>query len=402
MNTVGLSNKNIRFSDYLELTGREPYRLLFPLGLLLAILGVSLWPLNQLSLYSVSPSIAHPRIMIQGFVNAFILGFLGTAFPRLLESRPLTKKQSWLFACLLLILSIAHAAGFFMVGDLLFVLCLVSFVFCLFSRFTARKANPPPNFILVALGIFSGLSGGLIELFSFVSNLPPPLIILGRRLLFEGFPLLPILGVGSFLLVRFLKYQKEEDFIQSVRSIREWKKKAILAFVMGISFIGSFLLESFHFYRTASFLKLSVFLAYLVFPLLMDPKALPQKNTMAFWTRFSVLAFPFGYILLLMDPNHALGWLHNIFILGVGLLIFVVATRVIFGHSGQQEKFAAKLLFLSCSAIIFLVATILRIVADFDYSSRLLVLSFSSLLWIGGCVLWALFVLPSVLIPDRG
>ncbi|MBW6414743.1 hypothetical protein A7K93_04700 [Candidatus Methylacidiphilum fumarolicum] len=394
-------NRKIGFSDYLALAGHEPYRILFPLGLALGIFGVSLWPLNQLFIYPLSPSIAHPRIMIQGFVHAFILGFLGTAFPRLLESKPLTIKETYLLAFLLLMLSIAHSSGHFIAGDLLFVICLVTFVFCLSRRFVTRKDNPPPNFVLVALGILSGLSGGLIELISFGAVLPPPLILFGRRLLFEGFPLLPILGVGSFLLVRFLKFQREEDFLQSVRSIKQWRQKAFLAFVVGISFIGSFLLESFQFSRIASFLKFSLFLGYLVFPLLGEPNAMPQKNTMALWTRVSILAFPLAYSFLLIDPLHSLSWLHILFLLGIGLLILVVATRVIYGHSGQPEKFSEKLWFLTFAALSLSIAAILRIAADFTFQNRSTFLSLSSILWIGACLVWAYFVLPSVRIPDR-
>ena len=63
----------------------EPFRVLFPLGLVLGIVGVALWPLYALGWIAIYPAIAHQRIMIEGFVTSFVIGFLGTAMSRLLE-----------------------------------------------------------------------------------------------------------------------------------------------------------------------------------------------------------------------------------------------------------------------------------------------------------------------------
>ena len=65
----------------------------FPLALLTGVIGVGLWPLFYSGLYPIYPGISHARIMAQGFMGGFILGFLGTALPRMLSSRPLRQSE---------------------------------------------------------------------------------------------------------------------------------------------------------------------------------------------------------------------------------------------------------------------------------------------------------------------
>ncbi len=57
----------------------EPYRLLFPAGILASVIGVSLWPLLYAGWLAYYSGEAHARLMIQGFVGAFAIGFLSTA-----------------------------------------------------------------------------------------------------------------------------------------------------------------------------------------------------------------------------------------------------------------------------------------------------------------------------------
>ena len=61
----------------------EPFRIFFPAGVLLGLIGVSLWPLFYSGIGIAYPNIAHARLMIEGFMASFIFGFLATAGPRL-------------------------------------------------------------------------------------------------------------------------------------------------------------------------------------------------------------------------------------------------------------------------------------------------------------------------------
>src|SRR5438046_1670354 len=79
------STRRIKLSDL----GREPFRVLFPAGLLAGIVGVMQWPLYFGGITHFYPGVLHARIMAFGMFGGFILGFLGTAMPRMLSVRPL-------------------------------------------------------------------------------------------------------------------------------------------------------------------------------------------------------------------------------------------------------------------------------------------------------------------------
>jgi len=53
---------------------------LFPIGLTWGVIGAGLWPLHALGL-APWPGPAHRLLMIQGFEQSFVLGFLLTAMP---------------------------------------------------------------------------------------------------------------------------------------------------------------------------------------------------------------------------------------------------------------------------------------------------------------------------------
>ena len=86
--------------SFLSLCPAEPFRIFFPPATLLGISGVSLWPLFFSGLHPFYPGPMHARLMIKGFLAGFVIGFLGTALPRLLSAPPLRRSDLWAFAVL--------------------------------------------------------------------------------------------------------------------------------------------------------------------------------------------------------------------------------------------------------------------------------------------------------------
>ena len=66
----------------------EPFRMFFPLGVFLGLVGVAIWPLYFGGFLEMYPGTGHTRLMGQGFFGAFIFGFLGTALPRMISAKP--------------------------------------------------------------------------------------------------------------------------------------------------------------------------------------------------------------------------------------------------------------------------------------------------------------------------
>src|SRR5476649_520235 len=77
----------------IQLFCEEPFRLFFPVGLMLGIVGVSLWLLYYAGIIATYPATAHARLMIEGFMASFIIGFLGTAGPRITSTRHFSRGE---------------------------------------------------------------------------------------------------------------------------------------------------------------------------------------------------------------------------------------------------------------------------------------------------------------------
>src|SRR4051794_22640840 len=79
--------------SFLAMCRAEPFRIFFPVGVASGVVGLALWPLHLWGVLPVYPAMMHSRLMIEGFMAAFIVGFLGTAGPRLLSAAHFTATE---------------------------------------------------------------------------------------------------------------------------------------------------------------------------------------------------------------------------------------------------------------------------------------------------------------------
>src|SRR5688572_15912872 len=87
---------------------REPFRLFFPLGTILAWVGVGHWILYGIGATSTYSCLAHGVVQVQAFLLSFAVGFLLTALPRRTSSAP---PENWELAVIALSLAITAGAG---------------------------------------------------------------------------------------------------------------------------------------------------------------------------------------------------------------------------------------------------------------------------------------------------
>src|SRR5437868_2316612 len=127
--------KRITFAD----VGKEPFRVFFAEAVLAGILGVSLWPLYFSGLNTFYPGEAHARIMAYGLFGGFIIGFLGTAMPRMLSAPALGNRNVFTLLCLHLAMVVAFAAQKIFWGDILFFSLLMLFLTLMLLRLRQRK-----------------------------------------------------------------------------------------------------------------------------------------------------------------------------------------------------------------------------------------------------------------------
>ena len=120
---------------------QEPFRVFFPTGAALGLVGVSLWVLYYCGAPIPYPNVAHARLMIEGLMASFIMGFLGTAGPRLTSAPHFSVTEVAALFTLVLFSAGAHVGGAHRFGDICFLICLLLFGHILFKRFRMRQDN---------------------------------------------------------------------------------------------------------------------------------------------------------------------------------------------------------------------------------------------------------------------
>ncbi|MDL5053160.1 NnrS family protein [Oscillatoria laete-virens NRMC-F 0139] len=374
-------------TGYWRLAMGEPFRLLFPVGSILGILGVALWPLHHTGLLEFYPNLAHERIMIQGFITCFVIGFLGTALPRVLDVPRLTALETPIFAFLILCVAALHLARKTFWGDVLFVMTMGAFVLALIVRAILRRDIPPPGFVLVPMGMVCGVVGYFILAVGQVTAPEPFVHHLARLLSTQGYLLLPVMGIGAFLLPRFFGQKSRHHFPESLEPPPGWMSKAAFSAMCGGLVLLGFVLEAAGHARSGMILRAAVILTYFLMEL--NPLGhLRSPGALALALRLALVCFPLGLILAASDPGHRIALMHVFFIGGFGLLTYTVATRVVLGHTGQSDQFTRW----SAAVVTLLVLAVLtiasRVTADYIPALRLSHYDYAAICWIIAIVVW--------------
>lgn len=385
---------------FIELCCAEPFRIFFPLGALLGIIGVSLWPLFFGHVITTYPGLAHARLMIEGMMGAFIFGFLGTAGPRLTETRTFSKMEVGVLLTLQTASMALHLASRIAWGDLVFLDALIWFMRCLVLRFDARSDLPPPNFVLVALGFLSGIAGAALLLLTECGMNSIFAYRFGDALLNQGFVLFPVLGAGAFLVRKFLGFESPGE-VPSLRApSREWRVKAAFCAGIGVAIIGSFALEAFDFPRIAGAVRAAAVALYLVAATPMLRRAL-RPDFLAVGLRLAMISLLLAPLWLIWFAKYPVAGLHILFIGGFSLSVFTVGARVILGHSGQARAFNKVMPFVVTLSVLLAFALMARIGADILLKSRAAHLVSAAFCWLLAAMIWSVRLLPHVGISDE-
>ena len=373
----------LSFAGFVTLSRAEPFRIFFPLGLLIGVIGVSLWPLFFLGAISVYPATAHARLMIEGFVACFLFGFLGTAGPRVMSVPHFSGAEvSRLLIGIITTVGV-HLFGRHTWGDALFVATLALFVVSLAARFARRNDSPPPNFALVGLGLLNGLVGSALMFFCAATGSHPDLYRLGASLLHVGFPLLPLLGVGPFFLRRLLDLPSDDHGTRRASG-------AAFAIAVALVIDASFVFEVFAWNGVLVWIRAAVVVVYLLVALPWESNSL-----LAGALRMSFAAIAGGLGLMALLPGQRVAALHVLLVAGVSVAILAVATRVILGHSDNLALLQRRRRWLITAFILIILGMISRYVADFR-PSRDPHLHWGAIVWLIGVGIWSVVVLPHV------
>jgi uncharacterized protein involved in response to NO len=341
----------------------EPFRVFFPLGVLAAVIGVALWPLHLWGVLSWYPGQIHARLMANGFFGGFIIGFLGTAMPRMLSTKPLKSLETGLLAILYLALVTFYSVGATAIGDVSMFCFVLGFATCMLPRALRRRDIPPPGFILVALGIVSVVAGTALSILQSYTDLDLAWISLQRLLSCQGFILFPIMGVAPFILPRFFGMPSPHDFPEMLAPTKAWKKKALLALGAGVLVLLSFYVEAMGRFRLAYGLRFGVVLSYLFIEMPWRSAA-GATHSFGVSLRVSSACIVAGFLAVALFPQYRTGLLHLRLMGGFAVITFTVATRVVLGHSGQIAKLKAPNRWLWLTLGLMLLAMATRVSGD--------------------------------------
>jgi uncharacterized protein involved in response to NO len=377
---------------------KDPYRTFFPLGIILGTLGVSIWPLYYYGLTPGYSGRAHAFVQTDGFLFAFIAGFLLTAVPRFTGTETPSRRVQYVLAAIVICCAAAFEFQFFVAGQSIFVIEHVFLLVLLIRRFLRRRQDPPETFPLVGIGLLSGTLAALINAGVAWNVIGPAWDPLGKRLLTEGMVLLLVLGIGGFLGPRLMGFAQLPQFtnIRLVDAEPASKKallyrKALLYKVAGLSILLSLIAECGFGIAAMAFVRAAA--ASIVILSTVQPWKLPAvRTTLARCVWCANWFVILSVWVVAFVPHYRIDFLHILFIGGFTLLILAVGTRVTLSHGGHgiaKERRSWPLRVAITTGLIAMLARVGAPFAGFTYFAHL---AWAAILWMIGMLVWGVFV----------
>lgn len=370
----------------------EPFRVLFPLGIVLAWVGVGHWLLYWSGLRATYSCETHGLMQLEGFMPAFAAGFLLTAVPRRTAAPPASATTVGLVA---LGLVAAVAAGTadrraaMQVAYLAVWATLLAFaVPRLLGAGAARR--PPASFVLVPIGALHGIAGAALLLREAVGAGGPSSGALGRLLVEQGVFLCLSLGVGGLFYPLVSGSAPPADLDAGPRERRRlgW---IVLA---GAAIFATLVAEALGSERAAPLARAIVVVVGLVAAVGAHRRpGRPGLNRQLVWA--ALWLEPAGLALSAALPTLRVPALHVTFIGGFSLLVLAVGAHVALSHGGREAARDRTPWPVPVWATGIALALLARLAADwsntyFDH------LASAAIAWIAGSGVWLAFVAPAL------
>lgn len=366
----------------------EPYRVFFPLGLLAGMGGALLWPLYYGHWLGYNPLEAHPRMMIEGFLAAFVMGFLGTAFPRLAGNRP------WFAGEFLLLLGLwagvvaCAASGRVAAADGGFAVLLGVLLCGLVLRWACgNRDTPPPGFVLALSGLLGAAVAAACLGWQHGQGLGVSGLGWAKLGLFQGFVLLPLLGIGPYVLPRFYGQPSSHAFEDAPQPPAGWWPRVGSAGFWGLHLVASFALEIYGYPLIGQLLRAGVIGVWFAMETPVFRRA-KISSTPGNVVRLALLSLLTGYGAAAFWPAARVGSLHLVFVSGLGLIALAVGARVVLGHAGKRASLVGRMRWLRWAAGLLVLAATTRMSADFLPGVRVSHHIYAAWTWSAGGLLW--------------
>jgi uncharacterized protein involved in response to NO len=369
-------------------TAPDPYRLFFPLGLILGFAGIAIWPLAYFGLIQGYWGLSHAFIQSNGFLFSFIVGFLLTALPRFTGTENPSFGAQLALAISIVVGAITLETQDYAIAHSSFVVGYLIFFVLVGQRFIKRDRVPPATFSLIGFGVFAGFLGAVLNAISSYGIDIGGLTIAGKRLLTEGMTLLLVMGVGGFLGPRLLGFAKLDLIkVEGVPSAKREIPFRALYIVAGAAIVFSIILEHVLGLEWMNYLR--VIASTLVIGMTLQPWRMPlAKTTLAWCVWVSVILTLAGLWLAALVPVYRVDMLHVMFIGGFTLLIVAVGMRVTLSHGGHGLEPERKNWPIRIALILGCIAMLARVGAQFNSASYSKHLVYASVSLMIALVIW--------------
>jgi uncharacterized protein involved in response to NO len=360
----------------------DPYRIFFPLGVLLGLAGVSTWPLYAFGVTAGYSGRAHALVQTNGFLLAFVAGFLLTAVPRFTGTETPSRPTQICLAAILIVSAAASELQAFGIATAAALLAHALMLALVARRFVHRRQPPPPTFVLIGLGLASGALAAVLNCGVAWEILPAFWDLLGKRLVTEGMMLLLVLGVGGFLGQRLLGVSPVA--LPPGRQERLWAAAGSAILISLIAEYGVGL-------EWMAFVRAAVVTA-VIFGTLHIWRRPAIRSTLSWCVWTAEWLTVVSVWLVAAAPRYRADFLHVLFIGGFSLLIFAVGTRVTLSHGSHDLGAERRSWPLRLGLAMGLIALLARAGAPFAQATYFDHLAFAALFWMGGTICWGAYI----------
>ncbi len=395
MNVLNVLN---RLPVSVEIICREPYRLFFPLGIVMGTIGVGHWLFYSLGWANTYSGFFHSSVQMLLFMNCFVSGFILTFIPRFTGTHNATFEELSSFLLIFLGILILLDLKFWIWAELCYIVWLILLVRFVVIRIKQRKVrdgdrHPPAELIWIPIAVFHGILGTLLVILSQIHFLPSWVIQIGKPMMDQGFILAMVVGVGGFLIPRIMGTFNREELVSN----------RLLYFhaMNGVGLFLSFVLQGISyenwghgiraFVITAEFLRLKV---------LPQPPRAKELYVRLIW--LSTWMVPLGFWLAAFLPKYHVVMLHISFIGGLSLMVLTIATMVALSHAGKASLLQSSLWILKWIVLGLTLAVVKRTILVFFPDAYFKFLGLSAGLWLLASLGWLVFILPYLfVVPEE-
>ncbi|HET9449923.1 MAG TPA: NnrS family protein [Aggregicoccus sp.] len=370
---------------------RDPYRLLFPLGAVLGLVGVFPWLLFGVGASQRYDPVFHSLVLVQGFLACYVLGFLLTFMPRRTMTHAPAAWQMLLALTLPVGLTLAAAWGKLAWSQGLWVVLLLMLVGFVLRRALAPhpQRQVPGGFAWLPVALLMGLVGSVLTAApAALAARHPYLHLMGQGMLTQGMLTGLVLGVGT-LLLPVLLYGRP----MSSADDRLLGFTGALHLGAALLFVSSFWVEAQRSTQLGYGLR-----ALLCAGLLLGPMGLWRRPTeRGVHRRLVWLAawlLPLGYALVALFPQHRVAGEHVVFIGGLALVTMAISTHVVLAHGGHGRLLQQSPWTVGGFGALCLLALLTRGLASLDPAHLREWLAVAAASFLGALTLWGFTVLP--------